>query len=239
MSTIAEIFSAAFWSSYGSLMLKETGNTLVMLGISTFFAYLIGLPLGVLLTLTGKNGIRPNKPVNQVLGWIINIGRSLPFMILMCYITGFTRLIVGTYIGVRGAIVPLVVSAAPFVARMVESSLSEVDGGVVEAAQSMGASPLQIVCKVYLPEAVPSLVLGGSISIITILAYTAIAGAIGAGGLGDLALRYGYQRKIASVNLVTIILLIVLVQIIQSVFSRLSTKIDKRITKESPDKKAA
>ena len=117
MKVVAEIFSAEFWSTYGALLMKETWSTLVMLLISTFFAYLIGLPLGVLLTLTGKNGIRPCKPVNQVLGWIINIGRSLPFMILMCSITGFTRLIVGTYIGVRGAIVPLVVSAAPFIAQ--------------------------------------------------------------------------------------------------------------------------
>lgn len=233
---MAELFTAEFWVKYGGLLMEETWSTLVMLFVSAFFAYLIGLPLGVLLTLTGKNGILACKPVNQVLGWVINIGRSLPFMILMCSITGFTSAIVGTFIGVRGAIVPLVVSAAPFIARMVESSLAEVDGGLVEAAQSMGASPLQIVCKVYLPEAVPSLVLGGSISIITILAYTAIAGAIGAGGLGDLALRYGYQRKIASVNLMTIILLVVLVQIIQTVFSRLSTKIDKRITKESPEK---
>lgn len=233
---MAELFTAEFWVKYGGLLMEETWSTLVMLFVSTFFAYLIGLPLGVLLTLTGKNGILPCKLVNRVLGWIINIGRSLPFMILMCSITEFTSAIVGTFIGVRGAIVPLVVSAAPFIARMVESSLAEVDGGLVEAAQSMGASPLQIVCKVYLPEAVPSLVLGGSISIITILAYTAIAGAIGAGGLGDLALRYGYQRKIASVNLMTIILLVVLVQIIQTVFSRLSAKIDKRITKESPEK---
>lgn len=233
---MAELFTAEFWVKYGGLLMEETWSTLVMLFVSTFFAYLIGLPLGVLLTVTGKNGILPCKPVNQVLGWVINVGRSLPFMILMCSITGFTSAIVGTFIGVRGAIVPLVVSAAPFIARMVESSLAEVDGGVVEAAQSMGASPLQIVCKVYLPEAVPSLVLGGSISIITILAYTAIAGAIGAGGLGDLALRYGYQRKIASVNLMTIILLVVLVQIIQTVFSRLSAKIDKRITKESTEK---
>lgn len=233
---MAELFTAEFWVKYGGLLMEETWSTLVMLFVSTFFAYLIGLPLGVLLTVTGKNGILPCKPVNQVLGWVINVGRSLPFMILMCSITGFTSAIVGTFIGVRGAIVPLVVSAAPFIARMVESSLAEVDGGVVEAAQSMGASPLQIVCKVYLPEAIPSLVLGGSISIITILAYTAIAGAIGAGGLGDLALRYGYQRKIASVNLMTIILLIVLVQIIQTVFSRLSTRIDKRITKESTEK---
>ena len=226
---MTEIFTSAFWDQYGALLIKESWNTLIMLGVSTVFAYVIGLPLGVLLVLTGEHGIRPHRWFNRVLGWVINIGRSLPFMILMCSITGFTKAIVGTFIGVRGAIVPLVVSAAPFIARMVETSLLEVDAGVVEAAQSMGASTSQIVRKVYLPEAVPSLILGGSISIITILAYTAIAGAIGAGGLGDLALRYGYQRKVQSVNLITIILLIVLVQIVQSVFSWLSTKVDKRL----------
>ena len=136
---------------------------------------------------------------------------------------------VGTKIGVKGAIVPLVVSAAPFIARMVETSLAEVDAGVIEAAQSMGASTFQIVRKVYLPEAKPSLILGGSISVITILAYTAIAGAVGAGGLGDLAIRYGYNRRVASMLLVTIVILVLLVQIIQSVFSRLSTSIDKRL----------
>ena len=147
----------------------------------------------------------------------------------MVAIMDFTKLIVGTKIGIRGAIVPLVISAAPFIARMVETSMAEVDAGVVEAAQAMGASPLQIIWKVYLPEAKPSLLLGGSISIITILAYTAIAGAVGAGGLGDLAIRYGYQRRTPSMMLVTVILIIILVQVIQSVFSWLSAKIDKRL----------
>ena len=137
----------------------------------------------------GPHGIRPNKVVNQILGWIVNIGRSIPFIILMVAIMPFTKLVVGTKIGVRGAIVPLVVSAAPFIARMVETSLAEVDAGVVEAAQSMGASTFQIIWKVYLPEAKPSLVLGGAISIVTILGYTAIAGTVGAGGLGDIAVR--------------------------------------------------
>ena len=154
---------------------------------------------------------------------------SLPFIILMVAIMDFTKLIVGTKIGVKGAIVPLVISAAPFIARMVETSLAEVDAGVVEAPQSMGASPLQIVWKVYLPEAKPSLILGGAISIVTILAYTAIAGAVGAGGLGDLAIRYGYQRRVPSMMWVTVVFLIVLVQVIQYVFSRVSTRIDKRL----------
>ena len=224
-----EIFTAEFWAQYGALLVDGTVDTLVMVIISTVFAYLLGLPMGVALVLTQPHGIRPNGFINRLLGWIINIGRSLPFIILMIAIMDFTKLIVGTKIGVKGAIVPLVVSAAPFIARMVETSLAEVDAGVVEAAQSMGASTLQIVWKVYLPEAKPSLILGGAISIVTILAYTAIAGAVGAGGLGDLAIRYGYQRKVPSMMLVTVILLIVLVQIIQFIFSWVSNRIDKRL----------
>lgn len=224
-----EIFTADFWSQYGSLLWTGTMDTLVMVIVSTVFAYVLGLPLGVALILTQPHGICPSRAINRILGWIINIGRSLPFIILMIAIMDFTKLIVGTKIGVKGAIVPLVVSAAPFIARMVETSLAEVDAGVVEAAQSMGASTFQIVWKVYLPEAKPSLILGGAISIVTILAYTAIAGAVGAGGLGDLAIRYGYQRKVPSMMLVTVIFLIVLVQVIQFVFSWVSNRIDKRL----------
>lgn len=220
---------SAFWGQYGPLLLEGTRDTLIMTVVSTIFAYILGLPLGVLLSITQPHGIWPHKTLNRVLGWIINVGRSLPFIILMIAIMDFTKLIVGTKIGVPGAIVPLVVSAAPFIARMVETSLAEVDAGVVEAAQSMGASTFQIVKKVYLPEAKPLLILGASISIITILAYTAIAGAVGAGGLGDLAIRYGYQRRVPSMMWVTVILIIVLVQVIQSVFSWLSTKMDKRL----------
>ena len=220
---------SAIWAEYGDLLLEGTRDTLIMIGVSTVFAYLIGLPLGVLLSISQPHGIWPHKWFNRILGWIINVGRSLPFIILMIAIMDFTKLIVGTKLGVPGAIVPLVVSAAPFIARMVETSLAEVDAGVVEAAQSMGASRLQIVWKVYLPEAVPSLILGASISIITLLGYTAIAGAVGAGGLGDLAIRYGYQRSVPSMMLATVVLIIVLVQIIQSLFSWLSTKMDKRL----------
>ena len=158
-----------FWGQYGGLLLEGTRDTLIMVFISTLFAYVIGLPLGVLLSITQPHGIWPHKWLNRILGWIINVGRSLPFIILMIAIMPFTKALVGTKIGVPGAIVPLVVSAAPFIARMVETSLAEVDAGVVEAAQSMGASNLQIVWKVYLPEAVPSLILGASISIITLL----------------------------------------------------------------------
>ena len=198
-----EIISA-FWAQYGELLLEGTWETLIMVSVSTVLAYVIGVPLGVALIVTQPQGIRPHRAVYGVLGWIVNIGRSLPFAILLVALMPYTRLIVGTAIGVKGAIPPLVISAAPFVARMVETSLSEVDAGVVEAAQSMGASPLQIVRKVYLPEAMPSLILGGAISIVTILAYTAIAGTVGAGGLGDIAVRYGHQRGITSVMWVTV-----------------------------------
>lgn len=220
---------SAFFAQYGTLLAEGTRDTLVMTVIATVFAYIIGLPLGILLSITSPHGIRPHKVFNNILGWIVNVGRSLPFIILMIAIMEFTKLIVGTKIGVRGAIVPLVVSAAPFIARMVEGSLAEIDAGVVEAAQSMGASPFQIVRKVYLPEAKPSLILGASVSAITVIAYTAIAGVVGAGGLGDLSLRYGYQRDIPSMSWASAILLIIIVQVIQSVFSWLSTKVDKRL----------
>ena len=157
---------AAFWAEYGNVLTDGVWDTLVMVVISTAFAYLIGLPLGVALILTQPHGIRPHRGVYRVLDWIVNIGRSVPFIILMVAVMPFTRLVVGTTIGVKGAIPPLVISAAPFIARMVETSLSEVDAGVVEAAQSMGASTLQTVWKVYLPEAKPSLILGGAISLV-------------------------------------------------------------------------
>lgn len=226
---MAEIFTSAFWAEYGGILAEGVLDTVVMTAASTLFAYLIGLPMGVVSVLTQPHGIRPNGPVNAVLGWIINIGRSFPFAILMVALFPFTKLVMGTRLGLRGAILPLVVAAAPFVARMVETSLSEVDAGVIEAAQSMGASTFQIVRKVYLPEAMPSLILGGSITLIAIVGYTAIAGMVGAGGLGDLAIRYGHQRNVPSVMWVTVIILIVIVQAVQSVFSRLSVRIDKRL----------
>ena len=219
----------AFWTEYGNVLMEGIGDTLQMTGISTVFAYLFGLPLGVALILTQPHGIRPHRGLYRVLDWIVNVGRSLPFIILLVAILPFTRMVAGTAVGVKGAIVPLVVSAAPFIARMVETSLSEVDAGVIEAAQSMGASTFQIVRKVYLPEAMPSLVLGGAISIVSILAYTAIAGTVGAGGLGDIAIRYGHQRGITSVMWVTVVFLIIFVQIIQVVFNNFAKRIDKRL----------
>lgn len=226
---MAEIFTGAFWAEYGAILAEGVLDTLIMTAASTALAYLFGLPMGIICVLTQPHGIRPNRPVNAVLGWVINVLRSFPFAILMVALFPFTKLVMGTRLGLRGAILPLVVAAAPFVARMVETSLSEVDAGVVEAAQSMGASTFQIVWKVYLPEARPSLILGGSITLIAIVGYTAIAGMVGAGGLGDLAIRYGHQRNVPSVMWVTVIILVVIVQVVQTVFSRLSSGIDKRL----------
>ena len=230
---------SAFWAEYGGLLIDGIWDTLIMTAVSTVFAYVIGLPLGVALILTQPHGIRPHRAVYRVLDWIVNVGRSLPFVILIVVLLPLTRTLVGTAVGVKGAIPPLVISAAPFIARMVETSLSEVDAGVVEAAQSMGASTFQIVRKVYLPEAMPSLILGGAISIVTILAYTAIAGTVGAGGLGDIAVRYGHQRNIRSVMWVTVVFLIIFVQIIQWIFNWWSKHIDKRLDQTADGKKFA
>ena len=224
------MFSEMFYKLWNNGLIQlGIWETVYMTLISSAFAYLIGLPLGVILNVTDKKGIAPHPKLNSVLGFVVNFFRSIPCIILMVAIMPFTKLVVGTKIGVKGAIVPLVVSAAPFIARMVETSLAEVDAGVVEAAQSMGASTCQIIRKVYLPEAKPSLVLGGAISIVTILGYTAIAGTVGAGGLGDIAVRYGHQRFITSVMWVTVVILIIMVQIVQSLFGWLSKKIDKRL----------
>ena len=198
------------------LLTQGTWDTLLMTIVSTFFAYVIGIPLGVLCVLTSPKGLMPHRIFNMVLGWIINIGRSIPFIILLVALIPFTRFIVGTSLGVPGAIVPLVISAAPFIARMVEQSIEEVDGGLVEAAQSFGANTWQIVYKVFLREALPSLVRGFAIVFITILGYSAMAGCVGAGGLGDIAIRYGYQRYQDDVMIATVIILIVIVQIVQS-----------------------
>ncbi len=218
---------ASFFDSYGALLAQGTWDTILMTVIATFFAYVIGIPLGVLCVLTSPKGLMPHRILNMVLGWIINIGRSIPFIILLVALIPFTRFIVGTSLGVPGAIVPLVVSAAPFIARMVEQSIEEVDGGLVEAAQSFGANTWQIVYKVFLREAMPSLVRGFAIVFITILGYSAMAGTVGAGGLGDIAIRYGYQRYQDDVMIATVIILIVIVQIVQSACSYAARKMDK------------
>lgn len=221
-------FLASFFDQYGMLLLDGTVDTLVMTLASTLFAYIIGVPLGVLLVVTAPDGLRPHAALNSVLGWIVNIGRSIPFIILLVAIIPFTRLIVGTSLGVPGAVVPLIVAAAPFVGRMVEQSLAEVDGGLVEAAQSFGASTWQIVVKVYLRESLPSLVRGVSITFITLFGYSAMAGTVGAGGLGDIAIRYGYQRYQTDVMIAAVVLCIVLVQLFQSLGDFTARKIDKR-----------
>lgn len=217
-----------FLAKYAPLLWQGTLDTLYMTTIATLLSYVFGLPLGVLLTITKKGNIACAPRFNSIFSWFINIMRSLPFMILMIFVIPLTRLLAGTSIGATAATVPLVLAAMPFVARMVETSLEEVDAGVIEAAQCMGASNIQIVGKVLLRESVPSLLRGLSISAITILGYTAITGAIGAGGLGDIAYRYGYQRYQKEVMYATIVLLILLVCIIQGFFSLLAKRADKR-----------
>lgn len=217
-----------FLDEYGLLLAEGVLDTVVMTSVSTLFAYVLGIPLGVLIVVTAVNGLCPKKVFNAVLGWILNVGRSIPFIILLVALIPFTRWIVGTSLGVAGAIVPLVVAAAPFVGRMVEQSLAEVDGGLVEAAQSFGASTWQIVYKVFLKESLPSLIRGASITFITLFGYSAIAGTVGAGGLGDIAIRFGYQRYQDDVMIVSVILCIILVQIIQSAGDIIARKIDKR-----------
>lgn len=217
-----------FLEAYGDLLRQGTLDTLYMTAVSTVFAYVLGLPLGVILMVTKKGGIAEAPRFNAAFGWLINILRSLPFMILMIFIIPLTRLIAGTSIGATAANVPLILAASPFVARMVETSLEEVDHGVIEAARCMGTSNFQIITRVLLVESIPSLLRGLSISAITILGYTAITGTIGAGGLGDIAYRYGYQRYQKDVMYATILLLIVLVCIIQGICGLLARRSDKR-----------
>lgn len=222
-------FLQEFFAQYGNLLVNGIWESIAMTLIATIGAYIIGVPLGVFLVLTDpKKGLLPHSSLNAVLGWIVNIGRSIPFIILLVALIPFTRFLVGTSLGVPGAIVPLIVSAAPFVGRMVEQSLAEVDAGLIEAAQSFGASTWQIVTKVYLRESLPSLIRGFSIVLITVLGYSAMAGMVGAGGLGDIAIRYGYQRYQTDVMIATIIILIVMVQVIQSSCDFAARKVDKK-----------
>ena len=205
-------------------------ETLYVTLISTLFAFIIGLPLGVLLVVGDKGGILPlPKWLMKVLNIIVNLLRSVPFIILIVVVFPLTRLIVGTTIGSVASIVPLVIAAFPFVARLVESSLREVNPNIIEAAQSMGATPFQIITKVMIPESVPSLISNATIAVTTILGYTAMSGAIGGGGLGNIAIMYGYQRYNYMVILIAVVLLIILVQVFQSVGTALSVKTDKRL----------
>ncbi len=211
-----------------TLMGEGIWETLYMTLASTLLAYVFGLPLGVLLVVTDEKGILPCKPLKAVLDVIVNVTRSIPFLILMIAVIPFTRAITGTSIGANATVVPLVLAAIPFVGRMVESSIREVDAGVVEAAQSMGATPFQIICRVMIPEALPSLVNGAAIATTTILGYSAMAGAVGGGGLGVIAINYGYHRYQSDVMLVTIILLVIIVQILQWIGTTLANRLDKK-----------
>jgi D-methionine transport system permease protein len=198
------------------LFIDSLWETLIMVGISGILGGLIGIPLGVFLRLTDKGGVLQNTALNSTVGWIVNAVRSTPFIILLVAIIPFTRFITGSSIGTWAAVVPLTIAAAPFIARLVETALREVDGGLVEAAQSMGASTSQIVWKVLLPEAMPGIVAGLTISFVSLTGYSAMAGAIGGGGLGDLGIRYGYQRFLPDIMLAVVVILIFFVQAIQS-----------------------
>ena len=210
-------------------MLKEgTMQTIYMVFMSSLISYLIGIPLGIALMVTDKDGIRPVPLFNKVLGLAINLLRSVPFLILMIMVIPFTRLVVGKIIGPNAAVVPLIIAAAPYIGRMVESSLKEVDAGVIEAARSMGASNFTIVTKVMLVEARTSLIVGATISLGTILGYSAMAGTVGGGGLGDIAIRYGYTRWQTDIMIVTVILLVILFQIFQTIGMKLASNLDRR-----------
>ena len=209
----------------------QTGiwETIYMTLLSTLFSYAIGLPLGVILAVTSKEGIHPIPWLNRILGIIVNIFRSIPFIILMVAMLPVAKAIVGTSLGNKAMIVTLILAAAPYVARMVESSIREVSAGVIEAAQAMGSSSLQIIMKVLIPEAKPSLITGGVISMVTILGYSAMAGTIGGGGLGQIAITYGYQRSNNDIIWICILLIIIIVQVIQEIGTRAARKTDRRI----------
>ena len=219
------------WDKTTILMLIEgIGATLQMTLMSTLMAYVLGLPMGIELVVTAKKGLRPNPLVYKLLDMIANVLRSIPFLILLILVIPLTKVIVGKSYGSTATIVPLTIAAAPFIARLVESSLQEVDKGVIEAAQSMGASAKTIIMKVLLVEARTSLIVGATIATGTILGYSAMAGVVGGGGLGDIAIRYGYYRYETDIMLVTVVLLVALVQILQYIGMKLSKKLDKRIT---------
>lgn len=210
------------------MLIQGTKDTIYMTLVSTFFGYLVGLPIGILLTTSDKNGIAPCPVLYRILDFIVNIIRSIPFLILLILVIPFTKFLVGQSYGTKGTIVPLTIAAAPFIARMIESSLKEVDKGVVEAATSMGAKNIAIVFKVLIPEARTSLIINLTIALGTILGYSAMAGVVGGGGLGDIAIRYGYYRYQTDIMIVTIIILVVLVQFLQGIGMLIAKKLDHR-----------
>lgn len=212
-----------------SMIVENFGISIYMVIMATGFSYLFGLPLGVILVVTAPDGLHPMPKFNTALGVIVNLLRSIPFLILLFLIMPMTQFITGSSFGANATIVPLIVSAAPFVARMVETSFKEIDFGVIEAAQSMGASNWQIITKVILPESKPSLLLGAALSATTILGYSAMAGVVGGGGLGDTAIRYGYYRYQKNIMYVCVILLVIITQVIQEAGLRIASKTDKRL----------
>lgn len=211
------------------MILTGIWETLFMVFGSTLIGYLIGLPLGVVLVVTRKGGVHPISGLNMVLGFLINIFRSIPFIILLILVMPFTRAIVGTTLGAKAVIPPLVIASAPYIARVVESELAEVDNGVIEAAKSMGASDWQIIYKVLLPETKPSLIMGAALVLTTVVGYSCMSGFIGGGGLGDIAIRYGYYRYQGDIMLITVAILVIIVQVIQESGNRISIRSDRRI----------
>lgn len=209
-------------------IITGTIDTLYMTSFSTIFAYLFAFPLGIALVVTKKDGLYPLVSINRVLDFIVNIGRSIPFIILILLVIPITKLIAGKSYGATATIVPLVIAAIPFIARLIESSLQEVDHGVIEAAQSMGASISEIIFKVLIPEAKTSLIVNAVIAAGTIIGYSAMAGAVGGGGLGDIAIRYGYERYKADVMIITVVLLIIIMQLLQIIGTQIAIKTDKR-----------
>ena len=218
-------FDATTWNMLGT----GIWETIYMVAMSSVFSYIIGIPLGVILVVTAKDGIKPVPALEKILGIIINLLRSVPFIILAIMLIPVTRKIMGTTIGPNALVFPLIVAGAPYIARMVESSFREIDAGVIEAAKSMGASTWQIIYKVLLPESKPSLLVGAAISVTTILGYTAMGGFVGAGGLGTIAINYGYYRYQTDIMLITVAIMVIIVQIIQESFMKLSKMNDKRI----------
>ena len=219
---------SSFFAEYGELLWEGTGQTLAMLLVPTVVSYAIGIALGVVLYLTAPGSLRPMRALNAALGWVVNILRSFPFIVLMVSVIPLTRLVMGTGSGLLGTIPPLVLSTAPFIARMVEQSLAEVPRESVEAVEACGASVPRIVVSALLPEAAPSIVRGVAVVLIAVLGYTAIAGAVGAGGLGDIAIRYGYYRYQSDVMIAAIVILVAIVQVIQSACDLVARRLDHR-----------
>ncbi|EGQ8299446.1 ABC transporter permease [Vibrio parahaemolyticus] len=217
------------WLSLNSkLLLGATWETIYMVTVAGVVGFAVGIPLGVILHITKKGGLLENTKLNGILGAVVNVGRSVPFLVLMVAIIPVTKMLVGTFIGTTAAIVPLTIGAIPFVARLIEGALLEVPTGLVEAAQSMGATPTQIITKVLLPEAMPTIVNSVTITLVTLVSYSAMAGTVGGGGLGDVAIRYGFHRYDITIMAVTVVMLIVLVQVIQSIGDAVVRRVDHR-----------